>query len=57
MCHTSNNDMLKTTDFGYFHSKMKQRVTCSSNSSESRKVFTLQKKTAGIVADAKHKFI
>jgi hypothetical protein len=29
MCHTSNNDMLKTIDFGYFQSKMKQRVTCS----------------------------
>jgi len=57
MCHTSKNDTLKTTDFGYFHSKKKQRVTCRSNSSKSGKVFTLQKKTVEIMADAKQKFM
>jgi len=57
MCHTSENDMLKTIDSGYFHSKMEQRVTYRSNSSKSGKAFTLQNKTVKIMADAKHKFI
>jgi hypothetical protein len=44
LLHISNTDTLKSIYFAYFHSLMKYGIIFWSNSSDSKKVFTLQKK-------------
>jgi hypothetical protein len=53
LLHISNTDMLKSMYFAYFHSLMKYGVLFWGNSSDSKKVFTLQKKTVRIMVGVK----
>jgi hypothetical protein len=45
--------MLKSIYFAYFHSKMKYGIIFWGNSSDSKKVFTLQKKIVRIILGIK----
>jgi hypothetical protein len=49
MLHISNSEALKTVYFVYFHSLMKNGIILGGDSADSKKVFTLQKKTVRIV--------
>jgi hypothetical protein len=49
LLHISNTETLKSIYYAYFHSLMKYRIILWGNSTDSRKVFTLQKKTVGIM--------
>jgi hypothetical protein len=51
--HISNIETLKLLNFAYFHSLMKYGIIFWGNSSDSKKVFTLQKKTVRITVNAK----
>jgi hypothetical protein len=53
MCHISNTDTLKSIYFAYFHLIMKYGIICLENSSNSKKIFTLQKKTVTLMAGVK----
>jgi hypothetical protein len=44
LLHISNTDTLKSIYFAYFHSLMKDGIIFRGNSSDSKKVFTLEKK-------------
>jgi hypothetical protein len=44
LSHVNNIDTLKLIYFAYFHSLMKYRIIFRGNSSDSKKVFTLQNK-------------
>jgi hypothetical protein len=52
MFHISNINTLKSIYFPYFHSIIKYRIICGGNSSNSRKIFTLQKKIIRIMVGA-----
>jgi hypothetical protein len=57
MLHISNADTLKTIYFAYFNSVMKYGIIFGSNSADSKKVFTLKKKTVRIMMGVKsHNF-
>jgi hypothetical protein len=45
MCHIINTDTVKSVYFAYFHSTVKYGIIFWGNSSNSKKIFTLQKKT------------
>jgi hypothetical protein len=49
----SNINTLKVIYFAYFHSLMKYGIILWGNSSGSKKVFTLQKRTVRIIVGAK----
>jgi hypothetical protein len=51
--HISNTDTLKSIYFAYFHSLMKYRIIFWDNSSDSKKIFTLQKKIVRIMVGVK----
>jgi hypothetical protein len=51
--HISNIDILKSIYFAFFHSLMKYQIIFWGNSSESKKVFTLQKKTVTLMTSVK----
>ena len=53
MLHISNTDTLKSIYFAYFHSLMKYGIIFWGNSSDSKKVFTLQKKIVRIMMGVK----
>jgi hypothetical protein len=53
MSHIRNTETLKSIYFAYFHSLMKYGITFWGNSSDSKKIFTLQKKTVRIMMDVK----
>jgi hypothetical protein len=53
LSHISNVDTLKLIYFAYFHSLMKYRIIFWGNSSDSKKVFSLQQKIVRIIVDAK----
>jgi len=50
MVHIRNMALLKSIYFAYFHSKIKYEIIIRGNSSNSVKIFTLQKKTVRIIA-------
>jgi hypothetical protein len=50
--HISNINTLKSIYFAYFHSIIKYRIVFWGNSSNSRKIFTLEKKTIRIMVGA-----
>ena len=52
MYHISNNNTLKSIYFSYFHSVVKYRIIFWGNSSNSKKIFTLQKKIIRIMVGA-----
>ena len=52
MVHTSNINTLKSIYYAYFHSIIKCGIIFWANSSNSGKIFTLQKKIIIIMADA-----
>jgi hypothetical protein len=49
MFHISNINTLKSIYFAYFHSIVQYGIIFGGNSSNSRKIFTLQKKTIRIM--------
>jgi hypothetical protein len=51
--HISNTDTLKSIYFAHFHSLMKHGIIFWANSSDSKKVFTLQKKIVRIMMGVK----
>jgi hypothetical protein len=53
LLHISNTDPLKSIYFAYFHSLMKYRIIFLGSSSDSKKVFTLQKKIVRIMVGVK----
>jgi hypothetical protein len=53
LLHISNTDMHKSIYFAHFHSLMKNEIIFWGNSSDSKKVFTLQKKIVRIVVGVK----
>jgi hypothetical protein len=53
LSHINNINTLKLIYFAYFHSLMKHGIICWGNSSDSKKVFTLQKKTVRIIVGPK----
>jgi hypothetical protein len=53
LLHISNTDMLKSIYFAYFHSLMKYGIIFWGISSDSKKVFTIQKKIVRITGCAK----
>jgi hypothetical protein len=53
LLHISNTDTLKSIYFVYIHSLMKYGIIFWGNSSDSKKVFTLQKKIVRIVVGVK----
>jgi hypothetical protein len=53
MFHIVKIDTLKSIYFAYFHSIMKYGIIFGGNSSNSRKIFTLQKKIIRIMAGAR----
>jgi hypothetical protein len=53
LLHISNADTLKSNYFAYFYSLMKYRIIFRGNSSDSKKVFTLQKKIVRIMVGIK----
>jgi hypothetical protein len=53
LSHVSNIDPLKLIYFAYFHSLMKYGIIFWGNSSDSKKVFILQKKIVRIIVDTK----
>jgi hypothetical protein len=53
MLHISNIDTLQSVCFAYFHSLMKHGIIFWGNSSDSRKVFLLQKKIVRLVMGIK----
>jgi hypothetical protein len=53
LSHISNIDTLKLIYFAYFHSLMKYGITFWGNSSDSKKVFTLQTKAVIIIVGTK----
>jgi hypothetical protein len=53
MLHINNIDTLKSIYFAYFHSLIKYGIISGSNSSDSKKVFILQKKIIRIVMGVK----
>ena len=52
MFHISNNVTLKSIYFAYFHSIMQYGIILGGNSSNSRRIFTLQKKLIRIMVSA-----
>jgi hypothetical protein len=54
MLHISNIDTLKSIYFAYFHSLMMYGMIFWGNSSDSKKVFTLQKKFVILMIGVKH---
>jgi hypothetical protein len=56
MCHFNNTDTLKSIYFAYFHLKMKYGIILGGNSSNSRNIFTLQKKVVTLMADVKPRY-
>jgi hypothetical protein len=50
--HMSNINTLQSIYFPYFHSIIKYRIVFWGNSSNSRKIFTLEKKTIRIMVGA-----
>jgi hypothetical protein len=56
LLHISNFDILKSIYFAYFHSFMKYGIIFWGNSSDSKKVFTLQKKTVRIMVGRKPQY-
>jgi hypothetical protein len=52
MVHISNTNTLKSIYYAYFHPLIKCGIIFWCNSSNGRKIFTLQKKTVRIVAGA-----
>jgi hypothetical protein len=53
MFHFSNTDTLKSVYFAYFHSIIKYGIIFCDNSSNSKKIFTLQKKIVRLMAGVK----
>jgi hypothetical protein len=53
MCHIINTDAVKSVCFACFHSTMKYGIIFWGNSSNSKKIFTLQKKIVRLMAGAK----
>jgi len=53
MVHVRNRAPLKSIYFAYFHSTIKHGIIIWSNSSNSGKIFTLQKKTVRIIVGKK----
>jgi hypothetical protein len=53
MSHISNTDILKSIYFAYFHSLMKYGIILGGNLSDSKKIFTLQKKIVRITVGVK----
>jgi hypothetical protein len=53
MCHIINADAVKSLYFAYFHSKMKYGIIAWGNSSNSKKIFTLQKNIVRLMVDVK----
>jgi hypothetical protein len=53
LLHFSNIDTLKSIYFAYFHTLMKYGLIFGGNSSDSKKVFTLQKKIVRLVMGVK----
>jgi hypothetical protein len=56
LLHVSKADMLKSIYFAYFHSLMKYGIIFWSHSSDSKKVFTLQKKFVTIIVGVKNQY-
>jgi Na+/H+ antiporter NhaA len=52
MVHTSNINTLKSINYAYFHSFIRYGIIFWGNSSNSGKIFTLQKQIIKIMADA-----
>jgi len=52
MCYICNNDTLRSLYFAYFHSLVSCGIICWGNSSNSRKIFTLQKRIIRIMVGA-----
>jgi len=57
MVHTSNINTLKSIYYAYFHSIIKCGIIFWANSSNSGKIFTLQKKIIIIMADAQPRML
>jgi hypothetical protein len=55
MLHVSKTDTLKSVYFAYFHSIMKYGIIFWGNSTNSKKIFTLQKKIVTLMAGVKPK--
>jgi hypothetical protein len=55
LCHIVNTDTPKLVYFAYFHSTMKCGIILGGNSSNSKKIFTLQKKIFRLMAGVKPK--
>jgi hypothetical protein len=53
MFHIRNTDTLKSVYFAYFYSIMKYGIIFCGNSSNSKKIFTSQKKTERLIAGVK----
>jgi hypothetical protein len=53
MLHVSNTDTLKSVYFAYFHSIMKYGIIFWGNSSNSKKIFALQKKIRRVMVGAR----
>jgi hypothetical protein len=53
LLHISNTDTIKSIYFAYFHSLMKYGIIFWGTSSDSKKVFTLQKKIVRIILGVK----
>jgi hypothetical protein len=53
LSHISNINTLKLIYFSYFHISLKYGIIFWGNSSDSKKAFTLQKKTVRIIVDTK----
>jgi hypothetical protein len=51
--HISNTNTLKEAYFEYFHSIMKYGIIFGDNLSNSKKIFSLQKKIVRLMADVK----
>jgi len=52
MCHICNNDILRSIYFAHFHSIVSYGIILWGISSDSRKIFTLQKRTIRIMMGA-----
>jgi IS1 family transposase len=55
MFHISSTNTLKSIYFAYFHSIIKYGIVFWGNSSNSRKIFTLQKKIVRLMVGAHHR--
>jgi hypothetical protein len=55
MSHINSTDTLKSIYFAYFHSIMKYGIIFWGNSSNSKIIFTLQKRTVRIIAGVKYR--